>query len=68
MIKYFCDLCEKELKEKDLVAVTFPTLFGGMVIMSDRNDPYLVCKDCAKEYYDIVHNFRMDKIKSRKGD
>lgn len=55
MVKYYCDICEFEVKGKSLIEYHVPTLQPGRRGMAD--DEWHLCPVCADAYQDAFRKF-----------
>ncbi len=55
MIKYFCDMCNKQINMNvDGVSVLFNA--QGMAIRNSMNEDKHLCSDCCKKVKTFIHN------------
>lgn len=59
-IKYFCDICGENTKEKDIFQVNYPVIFTTNQTDGDSSKPYIeqkqidICRHCADKVLKIT--------------
>lgn len=54
MIKYFCDICEKEAKHDDLRTYVLPCIKPYTQTFASRGMGYTICPTCEKQLWDFI--------------